>query len=371
MKKNNFGKLGIIGGGRWAREILKTLDYFVDENVTFFIFSKFNFKKLKQEQNSNNKRKIFIVDNIDNITRFNLDGIIIANSARDHFKTCMLALSLNVCFLVEKPVCMTLLEIKELINKANKNQNLLKVSNIFLFNNYLINFRKILNAKCKKIKSIKLTWFDKQNEIRNGVLKTYDPTIPIYIDCMHHITTILSLFVDTKILQVKSFNFKKGGSHIQFRLSKKNIDIQINLARNKKIRIRKLEVMSEDKENFFINFSNEPGFIKFEGKKFNSDTNWEKSTKPLHKMLKCFLDEVSYNQNSKKLNFQISLDSAKICDQIDQIYKIRQSRWMNKINKKNLHKHSNEFLYSIKELNLIKNKLNEKNLEKYIINENS
>ena len=88
-------------------------------------------------------------------------------------------------------------------------------------------------------------------------------------------------------------------------------------------------------------------------------------------MLKCFLDEVSYNQNSKKLNFQISLDSAKICDQIDQIYKIRQSRWMNKINKKNLHKHSNEFLYSIKELNLIKNKLNEKNLEKYIINENS
>ena len=115
MKKNNFGKLGIIGGGRWAREILKTLDYFVDENVTFFIFSKFNFKKLKQEQNSNNKRKIFIVDNIDNITRFNLDGIIIANSARDHFKTCMLALSLNVCFLVEKPVCMTLLEIKRQI----------------------------------------------------------------------------------------------------------------------------------------------------------------------------------------------------------------------------------------------------------------
>ena len=59
----------------------------------------------------------------------------------------------------------------------------------------------------QKDKVYKLTWFDKQNEIRNGVLKTYDPTIPIYIDASY-ITTILSLFVDTKIYKLKAFILK-------------------------------------------------------------------------------------------------------------------------------------------------------------------
>ena len=45
----NLSKLGIIGGGRWAREIFKTLDQFVDQKVTFFIFTKFNYDYLKQK----------------------------------------------------------------------------------------------------------------------------------------------------------------------------------------------------------------------------------------------------------------------------------------------------------------------------------
>ena len=265
-----------------------------------------------------NKREIFIIENIDEIRNFNLDVIIIANSAKDHFKSCMIALSLNISFLVEKPIATTLSEVRELINKTStKNPNILKVSNIFLFNDYLINFKKILDQKCSSMKFIKLTWLDKQNEVKNGILKTYDPTIPIYIDCMHHIVTILSLFVDIKKMDLNNFFFMKGGSYIKFSLSNQNIDISINLARNMKIRSRKLEIISDDNKKFFVNFSKEPGFISFEEKKIKSDLNWEKSIKPLQKMLECFLKEAKYKKINNKLDFHIALDAAKICNDIE------------------------------------------------------
>ena len=39
---------------------------------------------------------------------------------------------------------------------------------------------------------------DKKNEIKDGIVKAYDPTVPVYIDCMHHVCTILSKFISLK-----------------------------------------------------------------------------------------------------------------------------------------------------------------------------
>ena len=141
------------------------------------------------------ERKILLINTIDKLIQINPDTLIIVNSARDHYKTYMMALQLNTSALIEKPVGMTLKEVEKIFKQSKINKFFLGASNIFLYNDYLINFKNIIKNDNKKFKSIELTWFDKQNEIRNGQVKTYDPTVPIYIDCMHHICSILSLFI--------------------------------------------------------------------------------------------------------------------------------------------------------------------------------
>ena len=186
---------------------------------------------------------------------------------------------------------------------------------------------------------------------------------------MHHICSILSLFTKIKVFNIEDFNFKNGGSHIQFKINNKNLVIKVNLARNKKIRSRILKIITKTHKVYVLNFSKEPGFIKFNEKKFISDPDWIFKKKPLQKLLENFFDVVISNKNSKKLNFQISLDSAKICNNIDKIYKLKQNDWSNKINKTNINKYSKEFKYFVKETFLIRNEIDENNLEKYLKNE--
>ena len=369
MKSKKIKNICIIGGGRWSKEIIRTLDRFVDKNIAFVIFSKHNYFDLKKWIKTFEIRKIILIRKIDKLKQIKPDTLIIVNSAKDHFKTCMMALQLKKSALIEKPVGMTLKEVEKIFEQSKINKFFLGASNIFLYNDYLINFKNIIENDSQKYKSIEFTWFDKQNEIRNGEAKTYDPTVPIYIDCMHHICSILSLFTKIKLFNIEDFNFKKGGSHIQFKIINKNLDIKVNLARNKKIRSRKLKIITKKDKVYVLNFSKEPGFIKVNNKKIISDPDWILKKKPLQKMLENFLNVVIYNKNSEKLNFQISLDSAKICNNIDKIYKLKQNDWSNKINRSNIKKYSRDFEYFVKETFLIRNEIDENSLEKYLKNE--
>lgn len=369
MKLKKIKNICIIGGGRWSKEIITTLDRFLDKSITFVIFSKYNYLELKKWIKKYEIRKIILIKKIDKLIQIKPDTLIIVNSAKDHFNTFMMALQLKTSALIEKPVGMTLEEVEKIFEQSKINNSFLGASNIFLYNDYLINFKNIIENDNQKYKSIELTWFDKQNEIRNGQVKTYDPTVPIYIDCMHHICSILSLFTKIKIFNIEDFNFKKGGSHIEFKINNKNLDLKVNLARNKKTRSRKLKIITKTNKVYVLNFSKEPGFIEVNEKKIISDPDWLFKKKPLQKMLENFLNAVICNKNSKKLNFQISLDSAKICHNIDKIYKLKQNEWSNKINKTNIKKYSRDFTYFVKETFLIRNEIDENNLEKYLKNE--
>ena len=369
MKLKTIKNIGIIGGGRWSKEIIRTLDLFVDKNVTFTIFSKNNYIELKEWIKIFEIRNILLIKKNEKLKQIKPDILIIVNSAHDHYKTCMMAIQLKIPALIEKPVGVTLKEVEKIFQHSKKNNPYLRASNIFLYNDYLINFKNVLNIDNQKYKSIELTWFDKQNEIRNGQVKNYDPTVPIYIDCMHHICSILSLFTKIRFFKIEDFNFKKGGSHIKFKVNNKNLDVIVNLARNKKIRSRKLKIITKTNDVYVLNFSKEPGFIKVNEKKIISDPDWSFKKKPLQKMLENFLNEMSCKKISKKLNFQISLGSAKICDEINKIYKLKQIDWLKKINTTNIKKYSNDFMYFVKETYLIRNEIDKNNLEKYLKNE--
>ena len=137
MKSKKIKNICIIGGGRWSKEIIRTLDRFVDKNIAFVIFSKHNYFDLKKWIKTFEIRKIILIRKIDKLKQIKPDTLIIVNSAKDHFKTCMMALQLKKSALIEKPVGMTLKEVEKIFEQSKINKFFLGASNIFLYNDYL------------------------------------------------------------------------------------------------------------------------------------------------------------------------------------------------------------------------------------------
>ena len=82
MKLKKIKNICIIGGGRWSKEIIRTLDRFVDKNVTFVIYSKYNYLELKKWITTYEERKILLINKIDKLIQIKPDLLIIVNSAK-------------------------------------------------------------------------------------------------------------------------------------------------------------------------------------------------------------------------------------------------------------------------------------------------
>ena len=70
----------------------------------------------------------------------------------------------------------------------------LATAQVFLFASYVETFSKII-ANENEIISINVLWKDPQSEKRYGEVKSYDPGLPLYLDWMPHILSILIAFL--------------------------------------------------------------------------------------------------------------------------------------------------------------------------------
>ena len=349
-KKLSIDNVIIMGGGRWARVITEVLSDILDPLVNISIYSPHNHLYMKEWIVKNKvEQQIKVITSFPN--SFHTPCVVIvANATRDHYKSALKAISAGADVLVEKPVVLNYKQALDLYDFAKKNNKIVCASHVFLFASYIENFSKLIQER-GEIEKIKISWEDSVIERRHGELKKFDAGLPIIVDCLPHIFSIISKFVPIDV----SYNsirlqISNGGSRVNMFLKNSGIPVEILMVRGGSQRTRLVEIIVEGKNNT-LDFSIEPGVIKSENKKISGDLNWDHKPKPLKQLLSAFLSGANDKQFDKRLDFQFGIQVSKLIDESLGIYKNSQLRWViNKIKSENYL--NRDLAYAINELNL-------------------
>ena len=346
---------GVAGSGRWAREIIKILNRILDKETLITIYSGRGINGIKKWLDKNPfDGRTFKLRSYESIDKDIQDAFIVANAAKDHFKITKKIINKNVPVLVEKPICLSYEDTDDLIKLSSKKDVLLGTSQIFLFTDYLANFRKIIKLN-KKISSINFNWCDAKKEKRYGQEKRFDEGVPIFKDVLPHILSILIFVLEAKKLSFENLIYEGGGAYLTINIKIEDIPCKINIKRNSDSRKRIVKIIGDKRVE--LNFSTEPGFIKQNKTKTSSDKNWAKSESPATKMIRSYLDTITKNKNLDP-RIDPNVDIYYLIEVIDKEYKRKQKIFLKKI--------LNNEDYSMKDLDyLIKEYILEKSLASY------
>ena len=317
----------LFGGSRWSRVIIGVICELVPLSTKLIIHSPRNFVGMNlwlKEKKFNHD--ITVIKEWPKFDSSDSQIAFVVNQASMHESTASKILESEIPVLIEKPLSITSSGCEKILKLAQKKNVKIAVSQIPLFAEYLFNFKTYI-SKCENIKSICVGWADTRNEHRYGESKKYDHKLPVFIDTMPHVVSILyGLFTDPK-LEFKSLDFLKGGSHLEIEIYVNNIPCQIQLIRNGLVRKRIVKV-DDHKDKYQLNFSSEPGVIIMNDHVFVADKHWETNPKPLASMLTAFINLTSKDVYNKYLDPSIALKASKIIDEISEHYAKSRKFWL-------------------------------------------
>ncbi len=196
-----MNNLVIIGGGRWARQIMLSLNQNLKLKKIFCITNKKNFF-LKKWLNKKKLSEIILISN--NLPKSKSENsiAIICNSSSNHYRSSLEALRKGYNIFIEKPISLNFKQAKKIATVSKKKNKKIFCSNVFSYSESLKKITKIF--KVEKITSIKLKWHDKIKERRYGEFKKIDTNVPIYLDVLFHIFFLLNLILKKK----NTYNFE-------------------------------------------------------------------------------------------------------------------------------------------------------------------
>jgi len=273
---NNFG---VIGMGNWGKNLIRDFSKISNIKKCNSMGNSENIKWLKK-----NYPSIKYTSNTNEI--FNdkqINAVIISTPIKTHYNLVKKALLSKKHVFIEKPLCTKTSEATELINIAKRNNLLIFVGHIFLFNQVL---KKIINiSKKEKILYMQFSW---------EKFGTFDGDI--FLDLLSHdLSIILKLFGKPKKSKItSSFGF----------ISKCDIlTLNLELSQNKKCQIH-LNRFSNNKKKIVKIFTDKNLYLWDDLKLYqnNKKSNtfrliFNSKSTPLENESKKFLTEL---KNSKK-----------------------------------------------------------------------
>ena len=286
----------IIGGGRWARQIIQNL--IINNKVkNLYCYTKRNNFYLKdwlKRKKFNNYVKLIKKIPLSK-SKFRL--AVICNATSNHFRFAKMMLKKKYNIFVEKPVALKSKDAYKLLDISHKNNRKIFCSNIFSFSSGLK--KLFLKIKKKQITEVNFFWHDKLNEYRYGERKKYDSKIPIYLDVLFHIFSILDQIIKSKnykITDVKKKVFLNNEAIIDLMINKIKITINLNRRAKKRLRLIKL---NENKKNYIINFSRKKNVLKIRKNSFIKDVKYfNDRLTPMENMFKNIFKLINKNELS-------------------------------------------------------------------------
>jgi predicted dehydrogenase len=321
--------LAIIGGGRWARQIVEALCLLVPQSTRITLHSPRNSRAMAMwifDRDLENRVSTFSC--LPNFIPGQSNAAIVVNAASDHEASSSWVLKQECPVLVEKPLCVNSLSAQRIIDLALSKNVYLAAAHVFLFAEYMEEFTKLVTDVVKVIK-IRVLWIDQHSENRYGEVKNYDAGLPVYADCLPHILSILDSFVATQDLACQKLTFFKGGRDLKINLTLGSIPCVIELVRNGNSRQRVIEVFTHTSK-LTLDFSCEPGLIYVDDVVLQKDLNYQNSARPLTKMLAAFLKGAAGGRRDARLDSSIGLRSCMLIDQVASLYYEELSCWLNR-----------------------------------------
>ena len=238
MQKYKGFKIGVIGCGYWATNIIKTLENLGLKNIFIFdkdstkinlIKKKFNFIKISKD--------------IDSLLSLDLDCYFLITPASTHYKIAKKIINSKKDIFIEKPATLNSKNLNELINISKKNKNILMSGYIYNYNVYINYIKKIL--KKNALGKIKYMYLERCNlgPIRNDTSCIWDLA-------SHDISTSYYLLgKKPTINNIQVYNFLKKGkfdiSNITLDFDKIKVEIKSSWISPEKT--RKLIIIGEKK----------------------------------------------------------------------------------------------------------------------------
>jgi predicted dehydrogenase len=238
MNKYKNIKIGIIGSGYWATNIIKTLEDSKIKNV--FVFD----SDYKQLLNTKNKFQfIKIVNSLNDLLKLDLECYFLVTPSSTHFKIAKKIILRSKDLFVEKPVGLNSKGVKELLRLSNIRRTIFMTGYIYNYNVYLKFIKKYIQSK--KLGKIRYIYFERSNlgPIRNDASCLWDLAA-------HDISSSIFLLNENpKVISSYSYDFlKKDIFDISsVHLKSKSIDIEIKSSWLNPKKSRKIVILGEKK----------------------------------------------------------------------------------------------------------------------------
>jgi predicted dehydrogenase len=238
--KNN--QIGIVGLGYWGTNIINTLEKMGYKNILCYDLNEKNAQILKKRF-----RNIKICENLDELIREELLGIIIVTNTKNHFSIAKKCIAKNHNIFIEKPATDSYPKLKQLVELAKKNNKIMMCGYIYGYNVYIEYIKKILKKKI--LGNINYISFERSNlgPIRNDISCVFDLA-------SHDLSTCTDIFgKNLRVINAFGFDLLKKKIHDMSTivLSHKKIKIEIKSSWLNPEKIRKLIIIGSKKMLLF------------------------------------------------------------------------------------------------------------------------
>jgi len=277
--KLNFG---IIGIGNWGKNLIRDFSKYGHIGKCTSTGNPKNLRWVKNNYPSieyvSDKNKIF------NDSKIN--AVIISTPIKTHYSLIKKALLAKKHVFVEKPLCTNVSDASELINIAKRNNLLLFVGHVFIFNEI---FKKLIQiSKKEKIKFAYFQWTK---------FGTFDEDIFLNL-LSHDISIILKLFgKPKKIKLITSFGFISKNDVITLNLEfGQNKKCQIYLNRHSSHTQKTVSILTNKNIYFWDNSK----LYKYNKQTGSSKLIFKSKLTPLENECKEFISELSKTKKSQE-----------------------------------------------------------------------
>lgn len=317
----------ILGGGRWARVMAGVAADLLPGDTSLTVCSPRGADALTAwTMERGLEGRISVVGQWPEAFAPGRTAVIVANAARDHVAAGRWALERGAAVLVEKPLAVSLKEAEDLANRARCNGGLLAAAHVLRFARYLHTFAQML-PPLGGVRSSTLEWVDPAGERRYGEAKQYDPSVPVYMDCLPHVVSVLHGVFGVLPEPDGAAIVEAGGAKVMVPLSLGGRSCLVTMQRNGPHRLRRLTVRMAS-GTALLDFSVEPGVIRLGTEEVCADPCWDTAPRPLASMLDAFLTAAAGGEVDPRLNLDTGLTACAITGVVAPAYQAAVLPWL-------------------------------------------
>jgi len=318
-----------MGGGRWARVYVDVLLQLLPVTSKVLVYSPRNGKLMDswiQERGVGERVNVF--SSLPVLPASESRAVIVVNTAVDHERSVEWAIAQRATVLVEKPLTLNFSASRRLVEKADRQGVYLATAHVFLFAGYLDSFRREVQT-LSDVATIDVLWADAAVEARHGEVKSFDPGLRIFEDCIPHVMSMLEVLDPGSSPAIAGLRLFRGGANLELALASPERRYTVRLVRNGQTR-RRVLTAANSAGACTLDFSREPGIITNGAETMSALSDWASVQKPLSCMLERFLVAVGGGHRDPRLEPEVGLRAARLSEEISPVYEAAQGEWLSK-----------------------------------------